>query len=143
MYYSQVDIFLTRGGFNKAKGFDYYCAIMTKSTVDPTTGENVQVRIAVCIRLDGRFQDNNELSAGLRLSTLKDTRNINPRPIIEIERSYSSAARRGIFGRMAFEMRVTDGTSPSPAFGPSYKSTVVYSLEIPASRAAQTILDHD
>lgn len=68
---------------------------------------------------------------------------MNPRPLIEIERSYSAAARRGVFGKMAFETEANAASMPDPGLGNRYRTSLVYSRELSSVEVACTIGGHN
>lgn len=82
------------------------------------------------MKLEGKFQNNNGLSNTIGLIPLNIVRVQDPPPLIEMKRSYSSAARRGVLGKMAFEITNEEGRDIDPTLGEFYKSSVVYSREL-------------
>ena len=110
---------------------------------EPKEGEDpVNVRFAVCVRLDGKFQNNAGLSQSLGLRPLEEIRALPNPPIIEIERTYSSAARRGIFGKLNFEIEVRPGSQSDPTIGNRHKSSVVYCRSNSAITVAGILINH-
>lgn len=125
-----------------AREYGIFCATITKQQVIEAGADPVNVRIAVCVRLDGKFQNNAGLSEALGLKPLEDIRALENPPIIEIERSYSSAARRGIFGKLNFEIEVRPNSTADPTIGTRYKSSVVYCRSKSAITVAGLVINH-
>ena len=104
-------------------------AITTRRIANPEEGgAAIEVKIAVCVKVNGLLQDNNGLSEAVGLYPVEKVTPMNPLPIIEYESSYTCAAKRGILGEMGLQIQAIDPELTFANFGKAYKGNVVYSL---------------
>ena len=122
--------------------FEYFCAIVNKTVLPGPDIPLISVPVAVCVRLSGTFQNNPGLAQSLELLSLEEVRAQPNPPILEIERSYSSAARRGVFVKLSFEIVTKTGSTPDPTIGRSHRTTVVYPQTLSAVAAAAIVTNH-
>ena len=121
-----------------------FCAITTKYIANPEEGgANIEVKVATCVKLNELVQDNNGLCEAVGLCPIEKGTAMTPQPIIEYESSYNSAARRGILGKMGFQIQAVDFELTYDTFGRPYKTNIVYSLGLPVTQVAQRIVSHE
>lgn len=60
--------------------FGYFFALTTKTVVSQGGGDPVVIQVAVCVKLDGTFQNNAGVAEAVGIIPFEAVRNMNPLP---------------------------------------------------------------